>query len=379
MPCILYKQWRIFMSLNDWNELNTGLLKHGFDCFYDTLLSRANSSSEVFQSLFNHDTPQSVCTVFLRDKTVNATAKLENNKYYIGINAALPCIIHFTFNMLLRTPYYFPKLGDRNDYDDEYRQFPNGIPLSLPNDVPIEDALWGIVSTSRPSSDKRAVAATLLTEIAMSFCVYHELAHIQTGHVISAKEMLDEKEFLELSAITRSVADRKIFRVWEYEADKLSSIMLSANDMLDENNQKHFCEAFEIDRDNDIYKLFGVILSSLYVLFHLFNQMIPGFKSASNHPHPTLRYSYVSSEIVNFISRHFNYSIKETKKFKKDITQFVIMTQTAWLELGLPIPVDITSKSFHKWALKRIDKLEYNRKNLNGLYLHRAWVYPFSE
>ncbi len=367
------------MLINGWDELNTGLLKHGFDCFYDALLSRANSSSEIFQNIFNHDEPQSIHTVFLRNKTVNATAKLENNKYYIGINAALPCVMHFTFNMLLRTPCYFPDLGDRDDYDDEYRQFQNGIPLSLPNDVPIEDALWGIVSTSRPSSDKRAVAATLLTEIAMSFCVYHELAHIQTGHVVSAKEMLDEKEFLELSAITRSISDRKIFRVWEYEADKISSIMLSANDMLDKNNQKYFCEAFEIDMDNDIYKLFGVILSSLYVLFHLFNQMVPGSKSSSNHPHPTLRYSYVSSEIVNFISRHFNYSIKESKKFKKDIAQFVIMTQTAWSELGLPIPVDITSNNFHKWALKRIDKLEYNRKNLNGLYLHRAWVYPFSE
>lgn len=365
------------MSIDSWNELNIGELKHGFDCFYDTLLSRANSSTDAFQRYFNYDNPKSIYTVFLNNKIVNATAKLEDNKYYIGINAALPCIVHFTFNMLFRTPYYFPGLGDIGDLDG-YRQYKNGIPLMLPADVPIEDALWGIVSTSRPSSDKRAVAATLLTEIAMSFCVYHELAHIQTGHVISAKEMFGENEYLEFSGITRSMLGRKIFHVWEYEADKISSIMLAANDMLDKNNQQYFCETFEININKDIYKLFGVILSSLYILFHLLNQNRPGLKLSSNHPHPALRYSYVSSEIVNFVSRHFNYSSKDSKKFKKNVAEFVIMSQVAWLELGIPISVDITSKNFHKWALRRADKLESNRKKNKYLYAHRAWIYPFS-
>lgn len=365
------------MPTANWNELDTGLLKHGFDCFYDALLLRTNNACEVFQRNFNHGKPEQILTIFLANRTVNAKAKLERNKYHIGINAALPCIMHFTFNMLLRTPYYFTGLGNTGKYD-VYRQYPNGIPLILPDNVPIEDALWGIVSTSRPSSDKRAEAATLLTEIAMSFCIYHELAHIQTGHVISAKEMFGEKEHLEFSDVTRSILDRKIVRVWEYEADKISSVMLAANDMLDKNNQKYFCDTFEIDMDNEIYKLFGVILSSLYVLFHLLNQVIPGFKLLSNHPHPTLRYSYVSSEIVNFISRHFNHSIEESIKFKESLADFVIMTQAAWMELGLPISIDITSNNFHKWALKENDKLECNRKKVKNLYLHRAWVYPFS-
>jgi len=365
------------MSTDNWNELDTGLLKYGFDCFYNTLLFRANNACEVFQRDFNHGKSESIRTVFLRNKTVNAKARLENNKYCIGINAALPCIIHFTFNMLLRTPYYFPGLGYIDKYDT-YRQYSSGIPLILPNNVPIEDALWGVVSTSRPSSDKRAEAAALLTEIAMTFCVYHELAHIQTGHVVSAKEMFGEDEHLELSDRIRSKSDRKIVRVWEYEADKISSVMLAANDMLDKENQKYFCETFEINMVNDIYKLFGVILSSLYVLFHLLNQIIPGFKLLSNYPHPTLRYSYVSSEIVNFISRNFNHSIEEGIKFKESLSGFVIMSQTAWLELGLPISIDITSNNFHKWALKENNKLECNRKKVNGLYSHRAWIYPFS-
>lgn len=360
---------------SNWSALDFSQMDENFADFYRRLQVRADSASQIFCETFSPEQAHPIHVAFLADKTINARACLENGQYFIGIHAALPCILHFLFNTLLRTPVYYPGVGSLQG--DDYAIYARGIPTSLPDACDLYQALALIVSSSRPICDQRAAAASQLTELAVGFCVYHELAHIQTGHVASNCNLFGEREFLEFFGWNFPPDARRIARVWEYEADKIAAIMLAGNDLLNKDNQQYFMETFAVDCNWEFHQILGLLCSALFVLFHLMNQKRPFLGFLSNHPHPALRYSYVCSEIINFSIRHMNLDGEQEQILKENIANDILMSRDAWNLLQLPRAKDIASENFHRWAGAGMDKMEKDRRAVNYLYKEKAWIYPF--
>jgi len=345
-------------------------LDSSFAAFYRKLLGFASSATRTIRKAHANAFPP-VAAWFLNDRLVNARAALDQSGYRVGLNVAVPAILHFCFNNLLRSRLYFPELGDSAN-ETRYRDFSSGIPLRLPDHVPLLEALPGIVNVSRPLDDTRAAGAVALTQIAVSFCLYHELAHIELGHVVSSRELFGAHDFLEFAARREWPTNRRrLTRVWEYEADKIASMMVAA-DMFSADNVEVLSDAFDLPKSPEA--LTAVALSAIYVVFFLFGQRAGKDRRFASHPHPMVRFGSTIEALVNDVPRHAR---RDADRMRTVAMDTLFMTHGAWDDLGLPIATNLTNVSVWKWIFRGVDDLERDRRALHHHYSARAWSYPF--
>jgi hypothetical protein len=240
--------------------------------------------------------------------------------------------------------------------------------------VTLIEALPGIVNVSRPADDARAAAAVALTQIATSFCLYHELAHIELGHVVSSQALFDSDEHLEFFGWRGwPWTKRRIARVWEYEADKIAAMMVAA-DMFDSDNVAVLSETFQIEESP--IAMNGIALSAIYGVFFLFGQRADQEPKRSSHPHPMVRFGSVVEVLCNDVPKHANQDAGEIRETAIDI---LFSTHDAWRDLGLPIRIEVTDEAAWQSIFRGVDDLERDRLALLHHYRDSAWLYPFEK
>lgn len=368
------------MPTTKWDIFDLKQLDNNYADFYAKLLGFVDSATLVITDFHNKNgkSPPIIQSTFLEDKNINARVRKLNNTYHIGIHVALPCILHFCFNNLLRTQVYLPHIGNVSN-ETHYRDFSSkGIPLLLPIDVPLHIALPGIINQSRPLDNARASAAVALTQIAVSFCIYHELQHIEIGHVNSNCELFGQEEFLEFFDWRNWLfPQKKLRKIWEYEADQIAAMMV-ASDMLSEINADSFEETFHISLKESPEGLMGIALLAMYAVFHLFNQRAHQKYTASSHPHPLVRLGAVVDVVCNSVPKNPRAHLCQDRNREVAIDA-IFMTDSAWQELGLFSSMNIKSEVTWQWIFKEIDKLDRDRQALCHRYKDKGWLYPFAE
>lgn len=364
--------------MKDWHRFDTTLLPKEYGAFYEELINFWYDS-EGKEKSFNKPKPF-VRTEYLDDRRINARVKKEaEDKFVIGIHIALPCILHYYFNNLMRSPMLLDHLGDVKK-EHFYSDFSlNGIPLSLPKDLAIEEAIPGIIGASRPKQDVRAEAASRLTQIAMSFCVYHELSHIEIGHVNALIDSNGSSFFLELGGGSLfEWRHRRIRRVWEYEADKIAAIMV-VSDLLREQNSDAFYNSFQIDPRESPYEIMGLVTLAIYGVFHLFSQASQkSIMSSKVHPHPFVRIAAISEELISSMLEHKKNTFSDGERLRNTIFEGILVANSAWEDMGLSDSSNFKDPSSWKSVFKVVDRLESQRLKYNRKYRDKGWYYPFT-
>ena len=301
-------------------------------------------------------------------KGINSLVTKDKNNYWIGISIALPCILHFYFNNVLRTKNFLPHLGDIYN-EEHYRKFDTGFPKNLQKGMVIEEAIPKITNASRPYDEKRAAAAVLLTQIAVSFCIYHEISHIEIGYIDTYTELSNNSAFLEFSNLFN--IDRtflKVRKVWEYEADKTASVMMISDFFNGKENMAVFNETFEVSIQHNPRKAFGILVSAIYAVFHIFGISKDRKPFYGAHPHPMVRFASILDELVRFLPDRLPDIFLSKDKVTEAGLLGLFKTVSSWEELGMSDSFNLRVKKIWNWTNKYIEKLEKDRLKLNHRY-----------
>jgi|GEM_PF-6162290 len=364
------------MTSEYWDIIQPDFKSINYKNFYTELLTYTNKALKVIHEKNGHQ-PPFVVTNYLNDRTLNAKVKyVEVNSYQLGINIALPALIHFYFNNILRTSNYLSHLGSL-DGDYIHSFYKSGIPTSLPENIEILEAIPMITGSSRPIDDARAAAAVALTKIAVSFCIYHEIAHIELGHIKTFQSDFDQIEFVEFTSINQYIKNYKVRQVWEYEADKTAAIIV-ISDMVESQNFNDLTTQFELSQES-IDDLIGIVVSSIYSLFHQITYKTKWWKFNNTHPKPLTRIIAIIEEVILYVEENYPNRISNSRDFQETVWSAFYSTHYAWKEMKLYKLQNLNKQKIWRKAYQELSKLETNRKLFNKLYKHNSYDYPFYE
>jgi hypothetical protein len=150
--------------------------------------------------------------VFLDDESFNAVASLEGGRYSIGIHIGAALLTARYAYCLLSDPAMLPSIGNprREEVDPEVAE-------RLRN--PLAPLYAQDFGRYLPRDPKRVEAAKQLSIAAYLFLFFHELNHIELGHLDFAIDHLGVSEYREMKAAPIEAEDAAIFRALELEAD----------------------------------------------------------------------------------------------------------------------------------------------------------------
>lgn len=358
-----------------WEAYDLGKLPTAYSDFYKSLLDFADMNKAPINNLRMEKKPPLVNASYLDDKKINARVMADGEQFNIGINIALPSILHFYFNNIFRTSNFMPGVGNPVA-EKHYRKFPEGIPLELPSDWPVNESIPYIDSISRPIQDSRAVAAIEFTRIAVSFCIYHEIAHVYLGHVLTNLHLFAEEDFLEFMGFReRTKFEMRLRQVWEYEADKIASYFVF-DDILFDSNVKLLTEIFNIEEEEDqLYQLISIGLAAIFSVFNLFGCKQEKLESYSAHPHPMIRFGAITQAIITSVPLHLKQTLRNEEYLQKKALIEVMNIHTAWMELDWK---SFKIKELKNWKriLKIVEKIEQDRIKLLENHIQNSWFYP---
>ena len=310
----------------------------------------------------------------LRSTQLGAEACRANGQYEVRLSAALPAIVHFAFNCLLRIPGYMHGIGDAAS-EQRYRENSGQIPLALPEGVAIERSIVAITGLSRPRDLQRAATAVLMAELAVAFCGYHELAHVVLGHVDAHWRQSKRSRLLELAPRSASIhrGDAMTRQVWEYEADLVAANML-LQDVMSVSADVAFRDAYggqteELDR-------FQAMLGAVLVVFLLVAQATPA--RCRTHPEPLVRFAAVANDSSAALVEQQPQLDLGFEVVEEAVDDVASATLGAWRALGLgtsrasPLRNLLTARS-------TVERLEAERQRRHSSYSGLASFYPFKD
>ncbi len=176
-----------------------------------------------------------------------------------------------------------------------------------------------------------------MTEIACVFAIFHEVAHVIAGHAGYLRER-QKISLLELYPLSTKLSFTRLLRVWEYEADKIASVMLLSF-LVGEENQAYLTEVFQMPKESAehrISRLTSIGVAAAYVLFLLLGQRSAAFKLTGSHPHPLVRMTMVHNAMRLAARDDLGVKAKVLDHYTDQVTTEVYKT---WEQLGVPVPV----------------------------------------
>lgn len=309
-----------------------------------------------------------------RTKVFGAEARRTGDAYQVILSAALPAILHYTFNNLFRDPNYLPGIGNAAS-EIPYRDLRSGIPFSLPRHVRVETAICVIAQLSRPLDDDRAQAAALMAELATAFCVYHEVAHIVLGHIDALSEQHSNGRLLEIVPSNSAPQGRaaEIRRVWEYEADLVAANML-LQDMVSPGAEETFAVVYGSDNDYTPLGRVQAMLGAALVVFLLISQATP--TSRQTHPDPLVRFVAIANDAAAaMVEQHPQFALTH-EEMQEAVNDVAVMTVERWSALQTPSRYRSLAGRM-LGARPQVEKLERLRSELQASYRGHAYLYPF--
>jgi hypothetical protein len=333
--------------------------------FYQNLLSLARSvTREMARWHGTQHLLAEVRAVCASDRGFDAHAESAGGHHQIVFSCALPCLLHFCFNNVLRLPFVFPQMGAARS-ERRYREaFNEGIPLALPADVPLKVSLDRLPSISRPRDFGRAFAASALTEMAAAFCVLHEVGHVVGGHTGYLARRGDRTRLAELSlGTTVQGRSQALRRSWEFDADLLGASFLASYLLADDDTRAHFSEAFQVSSEEARYILLARAVFALGILFHYMGQTSTRLATVSHHAHPFVRLAAVR-QVLFAGATHQRGPRLDPRRLKLLFQDASNLAGRAWLELGLQMPalhgrgrVDVTVNREHRSLIRSTEQL----------------------
>ena len=224
--------------------------------------------------------------------SLNAYAFSSQGHEFIGICAGTITIIHGIFFRFLSDSNLFPHLGDPNLESAT-------LPKLSTNLRSTTTFLTDPIAISQPNDPIRKLYAHWMSRIAMDFILFHEHAHLASGHVGYLKDKYNQPFIAELGAVSSPTQPEPLdFQALEMDADCCSVGNVLAH--LQENPPRELA-AIVNDELSHIYER----LLAVYVVFRVF-----GFEEFSSsalqlgtHPPPPMRAQMVFATALEIFKK----------------------------------------------------------------------------
>jgi hypothetical protein len=356
------------------SELDLATLPPQISSFYKQIIGWGRMAPASINNAYRKLADQGGVQPRIADSPVlNAWAIKQGDGFVLGLYAATPIILHFAFNQMLRCPMVLTRIGDPAIEQPETLGYQHGIPLILPEQLPVHEACTVLPSVSRPIDDERATAASALTEIACAFATFHEVAHIIAGHT-GFLAFRSDLALLELSGFRTHSAPSRLRRVWEYEADKIAAVMLLSF-LVDPENRAHFTDVFHLPSNDTGYACgsAGIGIMAAYVLFLLLGQGDRKLRSRSIHPHPLVRMTSIHNAMR--VCARDDLEIA-TADFDASVDEATTSIFNAWQQIGAPVPAVRRNRwdTPERTVQRQIERLQKQHEKAQILYADHSWI-----
>lgn len=311
----------------------------------------------------------------LNSRSFNASAGGTKEKGYdIELNVSVPPILHFLFNVAMRVPGVFGYIDD--DDEEPYRDpsVKRPIPLALPEGLSIIEACETLPSVSRPRSDRRALVASKLAELACGFCMFHEVGHVVAGHTPFAMTLCSSDSICELS---ESGESNTLLQVCEREADLIAIMQLASILISPSEHRDHFRACFELEEEEDEsipYHMLSIALFSVRILFLYLGQFNGEIKTKSLHPHPLVRATYVHSALRIMAIEDLGLDVEILDEMLDNAAD---QSSAVWHELGLEVPAlngDQPPEWYSTEVAVEVERLVEKHEQLYETFTATSWL-----
>lgn len=322
---------------------------------------------EFCRSIGRPDLPARCIIEYVNEAEAQAYAASSGGFHHIAVAHSLPVLLQIVFQSLLShtnpfscaAPHTLPQ-----------QVFPQSL-AEIHKACGISE-IENLLTSTLPETRWQQVMATKLAEIALLFCLNHEIAHLVRGHA----ELAERRGLIGINELTRKKLDTpgkrpityRLSQAWELQADRTSLAFLFAYVNNNKAYYKCLIKALKCSGADAPLKLTARVSYAVSFVFFIFGQQQTSTASQCSHPSAVVRQIFAMSELASIFLQAYPEFDEAT--VTHTIHQAALCAESAWYRLGFSFGCygdDLRNLPLIARALFRRDSL--SRK----LLAHHQW------
>lgn len=289
-----------FFASEGLRVFNYGHLDYNVQSLYETPQITGYKLIRAFCRMAGKPEMANSCVVdYLNMHEFQAYAATSKSQHFVALSMALPILVQTMFQDLVRLTNPF---SEEEDYDDDIRLFPSSLDKGVYSGPELGRNIESILIESMPEERWQKILSTKLAEIAVAFCVAHEISHIVRGHTIIGQgrgmSSLAEVE----NGLGRRISD-SVSQAWELQADRTAIAFIYSYVINTESYQKRLLKDLKCSRSGDPkIELMGKVVYAVSLVFSLLGQQQFEVDAVGTHPSAITRQTFVMAQVVTLLS-----------------------------------------------------------------------------
>lgn len=315
------------------------------------------------------------CTIeYVDEAEAQAYAASSGGFHHIAIAYSLPVLLQVVFQYLLSQTNPFSCAAPP---EFPLKVFPQSL-ANIHDAGGVQSEIENLLTSTLPEMRWQQLMATKLAEIALLFCLTHEIAHLVRGHA----ELAAKRGLIGINELTRKKPytpgkrpiSYRLSQAWELQADRTSLAFLFS--YVNNNNAYYKCllKALKCGGADAPLKLIGRVSYAVSFVFFIFGQHHTSIASQCSHPSAVARQIFAMSELAAIFLQAY-------PKFDEDtvahtVHQAALSAESAWRRLGFSFGQfgdDVENLPLIVRTLFRRDSLSRKLLARHQWSRHRSW------
>ncbi|WP_307141750.1 hypothetical protein [Siphonobacter sp. SORGH_AS_1065] len=275
---------------------------------------------------------------YVHDSRFRAFATKQQNYYFIGISAALPALLQalfhnlFSFTNPLASFYEDDSVADSQDEQDYI--FPDRLLTNFFENEALRSEIESIIKDTIPDERWKRMMSSKFTELAICFCIAHEIGHLVCGHTdimgLRSMHTIQEVRFNGEMDEARPIG-RWLSHAFEIQADQTAMGFLYSYVIGTAKHRGKFMHYLRCQ--NDPIGLYGRMLYAVYLVFLLLGQQQYMIDVKGSHPAPITRITFLMAFLGTIMADRDGYDPEVAGDL---VERYADMAEGAWERIGFP-------------------------------------------
>lgn len=230
-----------------------------------------------------------------------AYAATDGEYHFIALSLSLPILTQTLFQNLINSTNPFSEDGAK---EDELYLFPTSLESRSSMKEKVKEEIESLLIDTMPPEKWQKVLSTKLAELAVVFCVAHEISHLVRGHA----ELNHSKNLAPLAEVRsenqkKNKLSNRLSQAWEVQADRTAIAFLYSYVMNNDHYRKRLLKSLGCNKSNPAaIELMSRSMYALSFVLFLFGQEQQDVKSTNTHPSAITRQTHIMAHIISMLS-----------------------------------------------------------------------------
>jgi hypothetical protein len=272
------------------------------------------------------------CTIeYVNEAEAQAYAASSGGFYHVAVAHSLPVLLQMVFQSLLAQTNPF---SSSTPHTHPHQVFPQSL-AEIHKTCRISE-IEKLLSSTLPETSSQQVMTTKLAEIALLFCLTHEISHLIRGHA----ELAEKRGLIGINELTRKKPgmqgkrpiSHRLSQAWELQADRTALAFLFAYVNNNKAYYKSLIKALKCRGPDASLNLIARVSYAISFVFFIFGQQQCSVASQCSHPSAITRQIFAMSELASIFLHAYPEFDEDT--VTHTIHQATISAESAWHRLG---------------------------------------------